>query len=88
MSTKNKKIPMRTCVVTKQVLPKKELIRVVLNKEGIISVDLTGKAHGRGAYVSRDLPNINKNKIITSLSKKFNVEISDEIYNLIINNIK
>ena len=43
---------MRTCVVTREIRPKKELIRVVATKEGIVSVDLKGKAPGRGAYLS------------------------------------
>ena len=42
-----KKVPMRTCVVTKEVLPKKELVRITATKDGVVSVDLTGKAHGR-----------------------------------------
>ena len=46
-----KKVPMRTCVVTKEVRPKKDLIRVVATKEGLVSVDTKGKANGRGAYL-------------------------------------
>lgn len=84
---KNKKIPTRTCIITKQVLPKKDLIRVVLNKEGIISVDLTGKAHGRGAYVSSKLSNTDKDRIVKAFNKKFNTTITDEIYQEIIKNI-
>jgi predicted RNA-binding protein YlxR (DUF448 family) len=48
-----KKIPMRTCVVTKEKLPKKELIRVVRSADGVI-VDPTGKVNGRGAYLKKD----------------------------------
>ena len=47
----NKKIPMRTCVVTKEKLPKRELIRVVRNKEGEVFVDESGKLNGKGAYL-------------------------------------
>ena len=43
-----KKVPMRTCVVTREVKPKKELIRICATKDNVVSVDLTGKAHGRG----------------------------------------
>lgn len=50
---KNKKIPLRTCVVTKEKLEKKDLIRVVKNNENEVFVDLTGKANGRGAYIKR-----------------------------------
>lgn len=50
---KPKKIPMRRCLGCMESFPKKELIRVVKNKEGEISLDLTGKLNGRGAYVCR-----------------------------------
>ena len=49
--SKTKKIPLRTCVVTKEVLPKKELIRIAATKEGKVSIDFIGKAPGRGAYI-------------------------------------
>ena len=44
-----KKIPMRSCVVTHEKLPKKELVRVVRTPEGNVIVDTTGKANVRGA---------------------------------------
>ena len=50
-----KKIPLRTCVITKEKLPKKELIRIVRNKDGEVSVDETGKQNGKGVYLKRDL---------------------------------
>ena len=46
---KTKKIPLRSCVVSKEKLPKQELIRVVKNKENEVFIDLTGKANGKGA---------------------------------------
>ena len=52
---KIRKIPMRTCVVTKEKYPKGELIRVVRTPEGNIVVDTTGRANGRGAYLKKDL---------------------------------
>ena len=52
---KIKKIPMRSCVVTREKLPKQELVRVVRTPEGEVIVDLTGKANGRGAYLKKDL---------------------------------
>ena len=51
----NKKIPMRTCVVSREKLPKKELVRIVRNKEGEVFVDVTGKQNGRGVYLKKDL---------------------------------
>ena len=77
---KIKKVPLRTCVVTKEVLPKKELVRVTATKEGLVSVDLTGKAHGRGAYIKLDREVIlkaQKNKII---DRKLEVDVPSEIY--------
>ena len=50
-----KKIPMRSCVVTHEKLPKGDLVRVVRTPEGNVIVDITGKANGRGAYLKRDL---------------------------------
>ena len=52
---KTKKVPLRTCVVTKEKQEKKNLLRVVKDKDGNISVDLTGKSNGRGAYITRDI---------------------------------
>ncbi|MCD4712940.1 MAG: YlxR family protein [Clostridiales bacterium] len=49
-----KKIPMRKCIGCGIQKPKKELIRVVKNKDGEVSVDFTGKANGRGAYICKD----------------------------------
>ena len=50
-----KKIPLRRCVVTKEQLPKKELLRIVRDSVGNVSIDLIGKANGRGAYIKKDL---------------------------------
>ena len=55
-----KKMPERTCVVTKEKTLKKDLLRVVRNKDGEVIVDLTGKANGRGAYLKKDLEVIKK----------------------------
>ncbi|TDM04099.1 RNase P modulator RnpM [Macrococcus carouselicus] len=52
---KQKKIPMRKCILSQEMKPKREMLRVVRTKEGDIAVDPTGKANGRGAYVSMDL---------------------------------
>lgn len=77
---KVKKVPMRTCVVTKEVLPKKELVRVTATKEGVVSVDTTGKAHGRGAYVKLDKEVILKAQKHKILDRKLEVEVPDEVY--------
>jgi len=51
LKMKAKKIPMRKCVACQQMMPKKSLIRVVRSPEGEVSIDLTGKKSGRGAYL-------------------------------------
>ncbi|MGQ7277207.1 RNase P modulator RnpM [Brevibacillus thermoruber] len=50
---KQKKIPLRKCIVCQEMLPKKELVRVVRTPDEEIIIDPTGKAAGRGAYVCR-----------------------------------
>ncbi len=77
---KVKKIPMRTCVVTKEQCAKKELIRLVRNNEGVVSVDTTGKAPGRGAYLKLDKEVILKAKKTKALDNKLEVTVPDEIY--------
>lgn len=75
-----KKIPMRTCVVTNEKLPKKELVRVVRDKEGNVSVDLTGKANGRGVYLKGDIEVIEKARNSKILDRKLEVNVPDNIY--------
>ena len=77
---KVKKVPMRTCVVTKEVFPKKELVRVTATKEGIVTVDLTGKAHGRGAYLKLSKAVVLLAKKTRALDKKLEVTVPDYIY--------
>ena len=84
---KTKKIPLRTCVITKEKLPKGELIRVVRTPEGNVIVDLTGKANGRGAYLKKDLETIEKAKNSKLLSKHLEANIPDEIFEELKQNI-
>lgn len=77
---KNKKIPLRKCVVTNEQYPKKELTRVVKNKDGEVFVDLTGKANGRGAYIMVTKNNIEKAKKSNALGRHLETKIPDEIY--------
>lgn len=51
---------MRKCIISNEMHPKKDMIRVVINKEGEIFADATGKKQGRGAYVSKDVPLVEK----------------------------
>ena len=75
-----KKIPYRMCVVTHEKYKKQDLIRVVVNKEGIVSVDSTGKMNGKGAYLKKDIAVLNKAKKTGVLNKVLGVNISDDIY--------
>ncbi len=77
---KQHKIPLRKCVITNEQLPKKELIRVVKNKEGLVSVDLTGKLNGRGAYLKKDKKVIAKAIKSKKLDRHLEVSIPSEIY--------
>ena len=76
-----KKIPLRTCMGCNEKKPKKELIRIVKNKDGEILVDRTGKAEGRGAYICDNIGCLEKVVKSKRLEKVLENEISDEIYN-------
>lgn len=60
--------------------PKKELIRIVRNKEGEVSVDVTGKKNGRGAYLSKNKSVIEQARKTNALNKILNAEVSPTIY--------
>lgn len=75
-----KKVPERTCVITKEKLPKQELIRVVRTPEGKVVVDETGKQNGRGAYLKKDIEVFNKAKKTKILDRILEVEVNDEVY--------
>lgn len=80
-----KKTPLRRSVVTKEQLPKQELLRVVKNKENKIFVDETGKAGGRGAYIKKDINVLETAKEKKILNKIFDCEINEELYDEIKN---
>lgn len=70
----------RMCICCRQMKDKKQLLRIVKNKEGEIFVDQTGKKNGRGAYICTDdecLKKLKKNKV---LNKTFKCLVPDEIY--------
>ena len=77
---KNKKIPMRSCVVTHEKLPKKELVRVVRTPDGNVIVDTTSKANGRGAYLKLALDVIEKAEKSKILDKVLEVDVPTSIY--------
>ena len=77
---KEKKLVLRSCVLTRETLEKKDLLRIVRSKEGVVSVDLTGKANGRGAYLKKDIDVVKKAKQVKILDKKLECKVPDEIY--------
>ncbi len=76
----NKKIPLRKCVGCGEMKPKKELVRVVRSQDGAMSLDLTGKQAGRGAYICRDLACLQAARKARRLERAFSCQIPDEIY--------
>lgn len=85
---KQKKIPMRSCVITKEKCEKKDLLRIVRTPDGEVVVDLTGKANGRGAYLKKEIDVINKAEKTKILEKILEVEIPADVYEIARNNCK
>lgn len=77
---KTKKIPMRMCLGCGEMRPKRELIRVVKTKEGEISLDLTGKKSGRGAYICKSVECFEKARKARKFERSFSCMISEDIY--------
>ena len=82
-----KKIPMRSCVITGEKLPKMELIRIVRTPEGMVVIDKTGKVNGKGAYLKNDILTFKEAKRSKILNKKLEVEVPDSIYDELINEV-
>ena len=85
---KVKKIPLRTCVVTKESLPKQELLRIVRTPEGDVQVDESGKLNGRGAYIKKDLSVLEQARKSKILEKRLEIHIEDSVYEEIKNKIE
>ncbi len=77
---KTRKIPLRTCVVTGEKLDKRDMLRIVRDKDFNVKVDLTGKMNGRGAYIKRDVKVLDEAIKKKSLERKLECSISDEVY--------
>ncbi len=84
---KQRKVPLRTCVVSNEKCEKKDLLRVVRNNEGIVFVDDTHKANGRGAYLKKDEMIIERARKTKVLERHLNVKIENEIYDELISKI-
>ena len=77
---KNRKIPMRSCVVTREKLPKQELLRIVRTTDGDVVADISGKINGRGAYIKKDIAVLEKAKKSKILERQLDTTISDMVY--------
>ncbi len=77
---KPKKIPTRQCLGCNEHKPKKELLRVVRDPEGQISLDFTGKKSGRGAYICHSLKCLKKARKSKRLERSLSCEIPEEVY--------
>ena len=77
---KVRKIPLRSCIVTKERLPKRELLRIVRTPEAKVCVDETGKMNGRGAYIKKDVTIIEKLKKSKVLERHLECSIDDTLY--------
>ena len=77
---KEKKIPLRKCVITNEQHPKSELLRVVRTPEGEVVIDTTGKVRGHGAYVCKKKSVIQMAKKKQTLNRHLEVEVPDHIY--------
>lgn len=80
-----KKIPERTCVVSKEKLPKSELIRIVRTTEQTVVIDETGRINGRGAYLKKDAKIIEKAKKSKVLDRHLEISIPEEIFDELLN---
>jgi predicted RNA-binding protein YlxR (DUF448 family) len=88
MSPKVKKIPLRMCLGCQELKSKKELLRVVKNKEGEISIDGTGKKPGRGAYICRNKECFLKARKTKRLERTFEQAISEDLYQTLQNELE
>ncbi|AXF96785.1 RNase P modulator RnpM [Spiroplasma phoeniceum] len=81
--TNHKKIPLRKCVVSQQMLPKKELVRIVKTPKGEIIIDPTGKTNGRGAYLRPTLEIYEKSKKNHALERALKTKLTDQFYEML-----
>ncbi|MBR1762337.1 MAG: YlxR family protein [Eubacterium sp.] len=88
---KAKKIPMRMCTGCGEMFDKRTLVRVVKSKDGEISLDLTGKKAGRGAYVCKNIECLKKARKKKAFERAFDVSIDSSVFDKMeeeINNAK
>lgn len=79
-----RKIPMRKCVVSGEMKPKKDMVRIVKSKEGDVSIDPTGKKNGRGAYISLETELVEKARERKLFNQALNAQVDDSFYDELI----
>ena len=77
---KTKKIPLRMCTGCGEMFDKRTLVRVVKSPDGEVSLDLTGKKAGRGAYVCKNTECLKKARKKRAFERAFSMQIGDEVY--------
>lgn len=77
---KQRKVPLRKCVVSGEMYPKKELVRVVKTKDNDVFLDPTGRANGRGAYIALDPVIAEKARKEKSFNRVFSMQVDDAFY--------
>ena len=75
-----KKIPQRQCMGCRERKAKREMIRVVRQPDGTVSLDFGGKMNGRGAYICPDPECLKKAQKAKSLERSLEVPIPEEVY--------
>ncbi len=80
MASKMKKVPLRMCVGCHEMKPKKEILRIVKSQDNTISIDLTGKKPGRGAYICYNVDCLEKARKGKRLERAFQQAVTQQIY--------
>lgn len=85
---KQKKIPLRMCVVTRERFDKRELLRIVRTPNGEVIIDEPGKQNGKGAYLKKDIEVINKARKNKILDRALEVSVPNSLYDEMLNFIE
>lgn len=85
---KQRKIPLRKCTGCQEMKNKKELIRIVKNEQGEISLDFTGKKPGRGAYICPTVECLEKAHKTKGLERSFKSAVPKEVYEQLMKQLK
>lgn len=83
-----KKVPNRMCIACHTMKPKKELVRIVMNNQDVVTVDFTGKAQGRGAYLCKSVSCLLAAQKGKKLEKTFKHPISEETMKVLVKTIE